>query len=115
MISQYSDPRDIDREFWDDHKKARYWLRKHTNRRAVEWRLMEDGQDVMDGKADYKFSEPIFYQSPQTGNRWLLYISRRPGAKEQTAGSLPYRAMNCSRTLMLMGVVPFGSDWRYSV
>lgn len=77
MISQYSDPRDIDREFWNDKAKALYWLKKHTSRRAVEWRLMEDGYDVMDGKAEYKFSEPVFYTSPQTGNRWLLYISAR--------------------------------------
>ena len=77
MISQYSDPRDIDREFWNDKAKALYWLKKHTSRRAVEWQLMEDGYDVMDGKADYRFSEPIFYTSPQTGNRWLLYISAR--------------------------------------
>ena len=77
MISQYSDPRDIDREFWNDKAKALYWLKKHTSRRAVEWKLMEDGYDVMDGKAEYKFSEPIYYTSPQTGNRWLLYISAR--------------------------------------
>ena len=79
MISQYSDPRDIDREFWDDHKKARYWLHKHTNKASVEWKLMEEGQEVMDGKADYRFSEPIFYQSPQTGNRWLLYMCSKRG------------------------------------
>ena len=54
MISQYSDPRDIDREFWNDKAKALYWLKKHTSRRAVEWRLMEDGYDVMDGKAEYR-------------------------------------------------------------
>ena len=77
MISQYSTPEEIDHEFWQDKKKALYWLRKHTNRRSVEWKLMEDGYDVMDGKCDYKFSEPIFYTSPQTGNRWLLYISAR--------------------------------------
>ena len=77
MISQYSDPRDIDREFWNDKAKALYWLKKHTSRKAIEWQLMEDGYDVMDGKADYRFSEPIFYTSPQTGNRWLLYMSAR--------------------------------------
>ena len=74
MISQYSKPEDIDREFWHDKAKAFYWLKKHTSRRAVEWRLMEDGYDVMDGKVNYKFSEPVLYTSPQTGNRWLTYI-----------------------------------------
>lgn len=69
MISQYSSPRDIDREFWQDKAKALYWLKKHTNRKSVEWQLMEDGYDVMDGKANHRFSEPIFYTSPQTGNR----------------------------------------------
>ena len=77
MISQYSDPKDIDREFWEDHARARYWLHKKTSSKAVEWQLIDDGWDVMNGKYDYKFSEPIFYQSQKTGNRWLLYMSAR--------------------------------------
>lgn len=74
MITQYSDPETIDREFWADHKKARYWIHKQTSRRDVTDKLTEDGYDVMDGKCNYKFSDPIYYQSPQTGNRWLLYL-----------------------------------------
>lgn len=77
MISQYSKPEEIDHEFWQDKAKALYWLKKHTSRRAVEWQIMEDGYDVMDGKANYKFSEPIYYTSPSTGNRWLLYMAAR--------------------------------------
>ena len=91
MISQYSEPRDIDREFWNDKAKALYWLKKHTSRKSVEWKLMEDGWDVMDGKAEYRFSEPVYYTSPQTGNRWLLYIA----AKRTNDGDvqLLYRSM----------------------
>ena len=75
MITQYSDPRDIDREFWQDHDKASYWLKKHTSSRHQTLKLMKDGGwDVFDMKRKYCFSEPIFYISPQTGNRWLTYL-----------------------------------------
>ena len=103
MISQYSDPRDIDREFWNDKAKALYWLKKHTSRRAVEWRLMEDGYDVMDGKAEYRFSEPVFYTSPQTGNRWLLYISARKDKNGDVR--LFYRSMLYYFTEMYMTIM----------
>ena len=103
MISQYSNPRDIDREFWADKEKALYWLKKHTNRKSVEWQLMEDGYDVMDGKADYRFSEPVFYTSPQTGNRWLLYISAR--RDENGDVRLLYRSMLYYFTEMYMTIM----------
>ena len=75
MISQYSDPRDIDREFWADHEKAKYWLKKHSSGRSQMEKLMDGGGwDVFDMKRDYCFSEPIYYNSPQTGNRWLTYL-----------------------------------------
>ena len=104
MISQYSRPQDIDREFWLDKEKAMYWLKKHTSRKSVEWQLMEDGCDVMDGKCDYKFSEPIFYTSPQTGNRWLLYIAAR--RDKQGIVRLYYRPIlyfftECYMTIMI--------------
>ena len=75
MISQYSDPNDIDREFWADHEKAKYWLKKHSSGRSQMEKLMDGGGwDVFDMKRDYCFSEPIYYNSPQTGNRWLTYL-----------------------------------------
>lgn len=75
MISQYSDPRDIDREFWADHEKAKYWLKKHSSGRSQMEKLMDGGGwDVFDMKRDYCFSEPIYYNSPQTGNRWMTYL-----------------------------------------
>ena len=75
MISQYSDPRDINREFWADHEKAKYWLKKHSSGRSQMVKLMDGGGwDVFDMKRDYCFSEPIYYNSPQTGNRWLTYL-----------------------------------------
>ena len=38
-------------------------------------KLMDGGGwDVFDMKRDYCFSEPIYYNSPQTGNRWLTYL-----------------------------------------
>lgn len=75
MITQLSNPADIDREFWADHDKAKYWLKKHTSGRSHLVKLMDNGGwDVFDMKRDYCFSEPVYYQSPQTGNRWLTYL-----------------------------------------
>lgn len=84
MINQYSSPKDIDREFWDDYSKAKYWLKKHTSSRMQTMKVMDDGGwDVFDGIKDYSFSEPIYYTSPTTGNRWLTYLTskRKDGFK----------------------------------
>ena len=84
MINQYSSPKDIDREFWDDYIKAKYWLKKHTSSRKQTMKVMDDGGwDVFDGIKDYSFSEPIYYTSPKTGNRWLTYLTskRKDGFK----------------------------------
>lgn len=75
MITQFSDKLKIDHEFWSDHAKAVYWLKKRMNSRQSTLKLMSNGGwDVFDLKRKYSFSEPINYQSPQTGNRWLTYI-----------------------------------------
>jgi hypothetical protein len=84
MINQYSSPKDIDREFWDDYSKAKYWLKKHTSSRKQTMKVMDDGGwDVFEGIKDYSFSEPIYYTSPTTGNRWLTYLTskRKDGFK----------------------------------
>lgn len=84
MINQYSSPKDIDREFWDDYSKAKYWLKKHTSSRKQTMKVMDNGGwDVFDGIKDYSFSEPIYYTSPTTGNRWLTYLTskRKDGFK----------------------------------
>lgn len=84
MINQYSSPKDIDREFWDDYSKSKYWLKKHISSRKQTMKVMDDGGwDVFDGIKDYSFSEPIYYTSPTTGNRWLTYLTskRKDGFK----------------------------------
>lgn len=104
MISQYSKPRDIIHEFWNDHEKARYWLMKKTSGSAETWKIIEDGFDVLDGKRQYKFSEPIFYTSPQTGNRWMLFIcSRRDesGVLRQYSRTLLFQLTERYMTVML--------------
>ena len=75
MITQFSDKLKIDHEFWRDHSKAVYWLKKRMNSRQSTVKLMSDGGwDVFDLKRKYSFSEPIYYNSPNTGNRWLTYL-----------------------------------------
>lgn len=80
MISQYSNPRDIDREFWQDYPKAMYWLKKTIQRCKHKWPLLDDLWEVENYKAKHKFSEPVYYTSPTTGNRWMTYVSSCMGA-----------------------------------
>lgn len=103
MITQYSKPRDIDREFWEDKPKATYWLKKHTSNRTQLVKLMEDGGwDVFDMKREYSFSEPIFYQSPQNDNRWLTYLcSKNDGGFHMYIRTILYLFTEKYMTIML--------------
>ena len=77
MISQYSRPRDIDREFWEDYPKAIYWLKKKTSSGNAYWKILDDGWEVFNYRQDYSLSDPVYYQSPKTGNRWLLWVTMK--------------------------------------
>lgn len=77
MISQYSRPRDIDREFWQDYRKAVYWLNKKLSPMHQKWKIYDEAWEVENFRRDYSFSEPVFYTSPQTGNRWLTWITTK--------------------------------------
>ena len=74
MISQYSKPKDIDREFWKEYPKALYWLKKTTSRSKVRDKILDDDWEVIKNRKEYSISEPVFYTSPQTGNRWLTWL-----------------------------------------
>lgn len=77
MITQLSKPEDIDREFWADLRKAIYWLNKQGNTRDRRMKILDDGWEVFNFRQEYSLSEPIYYTSPQTGNRWLLWITAK--------------------------------------
>lgn len=77
MITQLSNPEDIDREFWADLRKAMYWLNKQGNTRDRRMKILDDGWEVFNFRQEYSMSEPIYYTSPQTGNRWLLWITAK--------------------------------------
>ena len=77
MITQYNDPRDIDREFWEDHKRALYFLQKKANRKAERTKILDDSWPVLLNQQKYSFSDPFYYQSPQSGNRWLMWVTSK--------------------------------------
>lgn len=78
MISQYSTPEEIVHEFWEDQPRAKFWLHKNISARSSLAKIMNDGGwDVMDMKTKVNLSEPIFYESPKTGNKWMVYLSNR--------------------------------------
>ena len=84
MITQLSKPEDIDREFWADLRKAIYWLNKQGNTRDRRMKILDDGWEVFNFRQEYSMSEPIYYTSPQTGNRWLLWITVKRDKQGET-------------------------------
>ena len=111
MISQYSRPRDIDREFWEDQPKAKYWLKKHTSSRQQTLKIMDDGGwDVLESKKKYNFSEPVFYTSPTTGNRWLTYlVSKNDEGFRMYIRMILYQFTDQSMTIMIP-ITTFDTD-----
>ena len=81
MISQYSKAEDIDREFWQDYERALYWLRKKMDAKSQRMKLVDAGWDVYNFRQKYSMSEPVYYNSPQTGNRWLTWITMKRDGK----------------------------------
>lgn len=79
MISQYSRPKDIDREFWDDYRRACYWLNKKVSPKREKYKILDDGWEVFNFRRDYAMSDTYYYESPQTGNRWLMFITAKRG------------------------------------
>ena len=79
MISQYSDPRDIDREFWQDYPKAVYWINKKMSTRQEKFKILDDAWDVENFRRDFAMSDTYYYTSPQTGNRWLMFVTAKRG------------------------------------
>ena len=79
MISQYSDPRDIDREFWQDYPKAVYWINKKMSTRQEKFKILDDAWEVENFRRDFAMSDTYYYTSPQTGNRWLMFVTAKRG------------------------------------
>lgn len=107
MISQYSRPRDIDREFWEDYPKAVYWLGKKVDRRKEKDKILDDSWDVLNFSRDYSFSEPVFYESPQTGNKWMMWVTttRRSDGIHYFTRALLYHLTAAYMTVMMPMII----------
>lgn len=88
MITQLSNPDDIDREFWSDLNKAMYWLTKNGSKRDTRMKILDDGWEVFNFRQQYSMSEPMYYTSPQTGNRWMMWVT----AKRDKQGEMHFYA-----------------------
>ena len=77
MISQYSAPKDIDSEFWQDFDKATYWLNKKISGKTQQAKIMDDGWEVFNYRQEYSLSEPFYYDSPTTGNHWMMWVTSK--------------------------------------
>lgn len=107
MISQYSRPEDIDREFWQDYPKAIYWLGEHVNRSKEKNKIFDDSWGVLNFSRSYSFSEPVFYESPKTGNKWMLWITttRRSDGIHYFSRAALYHLTSVSMTMMIPMVI----------
>jgi hypothetical protein len=112
MLSQYSSSEDIHREFFDDLKRADYWLNKYCGRRAAKDEYYDVGCDIFyDGKK-MSVSKPQFYTSPKTGNEWMMWwkaVNNDGMPKFSTLLTL-YRMTERYMMIMCPTMVCFGED-----
>jgi hypothetical protein len=74
MISQYSNPVDIDREFWADLDRAYYWLTKKHRALSNRMKVFNGAWEVERHRREYFMSDVYYYSSPKTGNKWMTYM-----------------------------------------
>jgi hypothetical protein len=74
MISQYSNPVDIDREFWEDLERAKYWLNKKHRAISNRMKVYDGAWEVECHRREYYMSDICYYTSQKTGNKWMTYI-----------------------------------------
>lgn len=79
MISQYSKPVDIDREFWQDLPRARYWLEKKHGAISQRMKVYDGAWEVECCRREFYMSDVCYYTSPKTGNRWMTYVVSKKG------------------------------------
>ena len=79
MISIYTPPPELLREFSEDRQRAIYWMRKVTNQMGTKSTTAQRFREVICSDRKDKRGEIIMYDSPKTGNQWMLwhrFISR---------------------------------------
>ena len=79
MITHLMQPKDIAREYWLDLDRATYWMNKKSG--GIDGRARTFNNMIYDlyCGAEQKRSEIFFYDSPKTGNHWMMWDSVKMG------------------------------------
>lgn len=105
MITRYTEPEQLAAEFMADREKAQYWQKKLSMKEPYNGPTRTAFRNVMMGVTAEARSETYYYQSPSTGNRWMLWwkvisegIGNTPTLRDYT---VCYQMTEQSMTIMV--------------
>ena len=109
MITYQSPPDDIAREFWQDLQRATYWMNKKSGGINGRARSFNDMMFHLYAGADEKRSEIFFYDSPKTGNKWMMWDAMKMGKNGMEPASYrvcyqmteKYMSIMCPTTMVM--------------
>ena len=109
MITYQSPTEDIAREFWEDLKRVDYWMNKKSGGISGRARTFNDMIYHLWAGATSKRSEIFFYDSPKTGNHWMMWDAVRMGTNDMVPASYrvcyqlteKYMCIMCPTTIVL--------------
>ena len=82
MITRYTKPKELIEEFKADREKARYWRKKMMGKEGYHSKSFMNLKQAFYSNSADKRSQVFEYDSPQFGNKWLVwwrFISRGYG------------------------------------
>lgn len=80
MLSHYMKPEDIRREFWPDLQRATYWWQKQSGGERGRARQVAKVIYGLYCGANVKRTDMGHYDSPKTGNQWMMWDMARMGS-----------------------------------
>ena len=79
MITHLMQPKDIAHEYWQDLDRATFWMNKKSGGINGRARTFNNMIYQLYAGAQEKRSEIFFYDSPKTGNKWMMWDAVRMG------------------------------------
>lgn len=77
MLTHYMQPQDILPEFWQDLKRSTYWMTKQSGGDKGRIMALKEITYYLHQTDDFKRTEIVFYDSPKTGNHWMMWDAVR--------------------------------------
>lgn len=82
MITRLTKPKELVEEYDSDRERALYWQKKQMDKEKCGSQSFEKFKSVYYGESGDGRSKIVEYDSPKTGNKWMLwwrFIARIPG------------------------------------